>query len=168
MPARYSVYGHSYLDHTMLRIMHGQACIQCVHWEVNQILGAHTVYHALSLKLCLALDSTKFCGCMCVCAIKCRFRLCTSDWCGRGKDRLHKLLKYACCLPLHWRGVQVAFFQLSFSILKTNGTSWQLISRAILRRHLEESGSLDLVPNSQPVGTRLRKQRLKSQRALSR
>lgn len=41
MPARYSVYGHSYLDHTMLRIMHGQACIQCVHWEVNQILGAH-------------------------------------------------------------------------------------------------------------------------------
>ena len=68
MPARYSVYGHSYLDHTMLRIMHGQACIQCVHWEVNKTLGAHKVYHALPLKLCWLLILPSFVG-VCVCVL---------------------------------------------------------------------------------------------------
>ena len=77
MPARYSVYGHSYLDHTMLRIMHGQACIQCVHWEVNQILGAHKgtmPYHSNFVWLLILPSFVGVCVCLCVCA-KCRFRL---------------------------------------------------------------------------------------------
>ena len=79
MPARYSVYGHSYLEYNVEN--NGQACMQCVHWEVNQILGAHKgtmPYHSNFVWLLILPSFVSVCVCLCVCA-KRRFRLCTSD-----------------------------------------------------------------------------------------